>query len=192
MYDQLANFILGKTAIAEPDMQVVLSLFKPVEFSKNEILLDEGKTAKNFFFVVKGCLRLYSLQPNGSEATGYVVFENMFMAGLYGFITQEPTYERIQALEDTTLLCISRENFYYLLDQVPGWEKFYRSLLEFAYVVKSQRLFSFLALDATERYQLLLKENPQVAERLSNKMVANYLGISQEALSRLKGKLKST
>ena len=90
---------------------------------------------------------------------------------------------------DSELLYMDRKNFYHLVESLPVWEKFYRHQLEYAYVVNTNRLMSFITNDATERYLLLLKENPEIIKRLPNRLVANYLNITQEGLSRLKSKL---
>ncbi|WP_246001433.1 Crp/Fnr family transcriptional regulator [Mucilaginibacter gracilis] len=170
-------------------MKTVLACFRPLRALKDEILLGEGDASKRMYFVISGCLRIYFLQADGSEATRYIAFENNFATGLMAFISQQPSLEYIQALENSELLYISHDHFYRLLDTIPGWEKFFRSYLEHAYVTNTNRLMSFITMDATERYQLLMKEHPHITQRLSNKMVANYLGISQEALSRLKGRI---
>jgi FixJ family two-component response regulator len=75
------------------------------------------------------------------------------------------------------------------LEIIPEWEKFYRSYLENAYVTNTNRLMSFITMDATERYRQLLSQSPIIVKRLPNKMVASYLNISQETLSRLKSKV---
>jgi len=92
-------------------------------------------------------------------------------------------------LEPTEIYYICHKDFYHLLDLIPQWEKFYRLYLEIAYVTNTKRLMSFLMQDALEKYRLLLDENPMVVRRLSNRIVASYLNISQETLSRLKSKL---
>ncbi|MBB5638719.1 CRP-like cAMP-binding protein [Pedobacter cryoconitis] len=185
----LSNCILNRITISQTNLDTVLSCFKELQVCKEEILLAEGETSKRMYFVKKGCLRIYFLQADGAEATRYLAFENNFATGLTGFISQQPSQENIQALEKTEVLYISREDFYTLLDQIPEWEKFYRSYLEAAYVTNTKRLMSFITMDATERYQSLLTEHPTIMQRLSNRLVANYLGISQEALSRLKHRL---
>jgi hypothetical protein len=90
---------------------------------------------------------------------------------------------------DSELLYMDRKDFYHLVESLPAWEKFYRHQLEYAYVVNTNRLMSFITNDATERYLLLMKENPEIIKRLPNRLVANYLNITQEGLSRLKSKL---
>ena len=83
----------------------------------------------------------------------------------------------------------THKDFYHLLEIIPSWEKFYRHYLEYAYVNNTNRLMSFLTQDATERYRQLLEINPKIVQRLPNKIVATYLNMSQETLSRLKSKL---
>ncbi len=120
--------------------------------------------------------------------TRRIIFENAFSTTLVGFITRKPSKEYTQALEPTTLLYITRDDFYTLLKDVPEWEKFYRLYLEYAYVNNTNRLMSFITLDASERYRQLLEENPEIVLRLPNRIVASYLNVSPETLSRLKSK----
>ena len=188
MYSQLSKYITDRVAISDDQLSVVLSYFKPLMAKKKELIGSEGSPARRMYFVAKGCLRIYFTKPDGAEATRRFAFENKFSTSLVSFITGEPLTENTQAIEDCELLYISRNDFYYLLEIIPAWEKFYRNYLEYAYVNNTNRLQSFITLDATERYKLLLQENPEIVLRLSNKLVANYLNISQEALSRLKSK----
>lgn len=188
MKEVLKSHIAGKIQLTDAELQTILSYFKPMRLEKNQILLNNGESSKHTYFVAKGCLRIYFMDENGAEATRFFAFENQFATALVSFITKEPSDELIQALEPTEILAISHEHFYQLLDLIPAWEKFYRIYLETAYVTNTKRLMSFLTQDALEKYRQLLAENPLVVQRLSNKMVASYLNISQETLSRLKSK----
>lgn len=189
MYTQLGKYITDRVAITDEQLQVIFSYFKPLTLKKNEVINVLGTPARRMYFVNKGCLRVYFLKVDGAEVTRRFAFENTFSTSLTSFITGEPLTEFTKAIETTELLYISRDDFYHLLDVMPAWEKFYRNYLEFAYVNNTKRLQNFATQDATERYKLLLKENPHFVLRLSNKLVANYLNISQEALSRLKSKI---
>jgi CRP-like cAMP-binding protein len=188
MHEQLANIIRQKVALGEEDMQRVLSHYKPLKLKKHEILMSEGDPSRRMFFVVKGCLRVFFIKEDGSEVTRRIVFEDNFSTTLVGFITRQPSLEYTQALEPTTLLYITRDEFYSLLENIPGWEKFYRQYLEFAYVTNTNRLMSFITQDAGERYKQLLEEAPEIVRRLPNRIVASYLNISPETLSRLKSR----
>lgn len=189
MHQLLANYIKSNTGVNEETLNVILSYFKPLVLKKNEHLLVYAQTSQRTFFVGKGCLRMYFITEDGQEATRYFAFENQFATALVSFITGKPSEEFIQAVEPTELLYITHKDFYYLLTVIPEWEKFYRRYLELAYVTNTNRLMSFITLDAADRYRLLLNENPVVVQRLPNKLVASYLNISQETLSRLKSKI---
>ncbi len=188
MYTQLSKYITDRITIDDEHLQFILSYFKPLTLKKNEVINVLGIPARRMYFVNKGCLRVYFLKVDGSEVTRRFAFENNFSTSLTSFISGEPLTESTKAIEPAELLYISRNDFYHLLDVIPAWEKFYRNYLEFAYVNNTKRLQSFATQDATERYKLLLKESPHIVQRLSNKLVANYLNISQETLSRLKSK----
>jgi len=189
MDQQLIEFIRSKISVNEEELRRILLHFRVIKAKKNEILLTEGEASRHTFFVKKGCLRIFFINEDGQESTRYFAFENQFATALVSFITAAPSKEFIQAVEDAELYVISHKNFYALLDIVPQWEKFYRLYLEFAYVNNTNRLMSFLLQDALAKYKQFLAENPVIVRRLSNKMVASYLNISQETLSRLKSKL---
>ena len=189
MKEGLAEYILKKVKASDEEMALILSYFKPLAVKKKEILLREGGLANKMYFIVKGCLRIYFIKDVGTEVTRRIIFENDSSSSMASFITEKPSKEYIEAVTNTELLYMDRNDFYYLVDTVPVWEKFYRRQLEYAYVINTNRLMSFITNDATERYLLLLKENPEIVRRLPNRLVANYLNITQEGLSRLKSKL---
>lgn len=189
MEDKLADYIKSKITVSAEELEVILSYFKPIKLKKNEILLTDGQISQRTFFVGSGCLRIFFITEEGQDVTRYFAFEDQFATALVSFITSEPAKEFIQAVEDTEVFYITHTNFYHLLEIIPQWEKFYRVYLEIAYVTNTKRLMSFLTLDAKEKHRQLLDENPIIVRRLSNKMVASYLNISQETLSRLKSKL---
>jgi CRP-like cAMP-binding protein len=188
MKEQLSKYIKDTITVTEDELDTILSYFKPLEVEKNELLVVHGQTSQRTFFVGNGCLRIFFITKEGQEATRYLAFENQFATALCSFISNQPSLEFIQALEPTELLYIAHHDFCHLLDIIPAWEKFYRHYLEKAYVINTNRLMSFLTLDATERYKQLLDLSPKIVQRLPNKIVATYLNISQETLSRLKAK----
>jgi CRP-like cAMP-binding protein len=189
MKDALAKYILKKVKISDADLQLVLSYFKPRSVKKKEILLHECSLSNKMYFVVKGCLRIYFIKDVGTEVTRRIIFENDSSSSMVSFITEDPSSEYIEAVMDSELLYMDRKDFYHLVETLPIWEQFYRRQLEYAYVINTKRLMSFITNDATERYLELLKENPEIIKRLPNRLVANYLNITQEGLSRLKSKL---
>lgn len=188
MHEQLTKFIKDKIAISKEDLEIILPHFKPASVKKNEFLVSHGEFGQQLFFVKKGCIRIFFINEEGQESTRFLAFENHFASALVSFITESSSMEYVQALENSELLYINRSDFFSLLETHPIWEKFYRHYLEFAYVTNTNRLMSFITMDAKTRYENLLKERPIVVKRLPNKVVASFLNISQETLSRLKSK----
>ncbi|WP_035676091.1 Crp/Fnr family transcriptional regulator [Flavobacterium frigidarium] len=189
IHQELALYLHKNIKINEEDLDQILSCFQNIKVRKNEILLEEGKVSQCNYFVKKGCLRIFYINPEGKERTRYIAFENQFATALVSFITKEPAQETIQAVEDSELLKISHQDFRKLMEVVPAWKDFYNLYLEKAYVNNSKRLLSFSTLDAGERYQQLFQINPDIVKRLPNKIVASYINISQETLSRIKSKI---
>src|ERR1700743_1162969 len=187
--EPLAKYILKKVKMSDEDLSLILSHFKPRTVKKKEILLHEGGLSTRMYFVIKGCLRIYFIKDVGTEVTRRIIFENDASSSMVSFINETPSNEFIEAVMDSELLYMDRKDFYHLVETLPAWEQFYRRQLEYAYVINTNRLMSFITNDATERYLQLLKENPEIIKRLPNRLVANYLNITQEGLSRLKAKL---
>ncbi|QBQ41706.1 Crp/Fnr family transcriptional regulator [Sphingobacterium psychroaquaticum] len=186
--EELAAYIRNQIAVTDAELTTILSYFKPLKVKKNELLLSNGDTSQRTFFVLKGCLRIFFVGDDGQDSTRYFAFENQFATALMSFITGQPAEECVQAVEESEILYISHHNFYELLALVPAWEAFYRKYLERAYVTNTKRLMSMYVQDALSKYRQLLADDPIIVQRLSNRIVASYLGISQETLSRLKSK----
>lgn len=187
-YNTLVNFIKKNVEIEDDDLKNILSYFKVIKKNKNETLLLRGKNSQVSYFVVKGCLRLFYIDEGGRDVTRYIAFENQFATELVSFITNQPAQESIQVIEDSELLYITHEDFRHLMSIVPKWKDFYNIYLEKAYVNNSKRLTSFTTQNATERYKQLFEVNPNIVKRLPNKIVASYINISHETLSRIKSK----
>lgn len=188
-YPELASYIRKNINVEDTDLKVILSYFKKTNKNKNEILLAQGNVSQISYFIIKGCLRVFYINDEGKDITRYIAFENQFATALVSFITNEPAQETIQVIENSELLYISHDDFRHLMIIIPKWKDFYSIYLEKAYVNNSKRLMSFTTLDASERYNQLFKINPTIVKRLPNKIVASYINISQETLSRIKSKI---
>lgn len=180
------DLIRNKTGLDEQQLAKVLCCFKPLTAKKNELLLEEGSVAERLFFINKGCLRLYYSQDGNSLSTRFMAFEHTFLTSIVSFISREPALEYIQAVENSELLVISHHDFFHLRETIPAWDRMYIHILEYGLTVITSKLNSLLTQNATERYRSLLRNNPELVQRLSNANLAAYLNISPETLSRLK------
>ncbi|HEY4325289.1 MAG TPA: Crp/Fnr family transcriptional regulator [Mucilaginibacter sp.] len=188
MHDVLKNSLVGLTALSDEQWAFVLNHFKSKTTKRNELLLEKGNTCQNIYFVVKGCLRIFLAGDDGQESTRIFIFEGNFGTAFPSFVLRQPSAAAIQSIEASDVLYISYQHFQTLLETIPGWEKMYRIILEKGYIESILRIESLISMDAAERYNILLEKNPKLIQRLSAKIVADYLGISQETLSRLKSR----
>ncbi|WP_166923461.1 Crp/Fnr family transcriptional regulator [Flavobacterium poyangense] len=187
-YEELCKYIKKNIDVTDDELKIIVSYFKTIKNNKNDILLSQGQVSQYSYFVSKGCLRFFFINDEGKDITRYIAFENQFATALVSYITKQPSQEVIQVVEKSELLFISHGDFDHLMKIMPKWREFYSVYLEKAYVNNSNRLLSFTTLDALERYNQLLKVNPKIVKRLPNKIVASYINVSQETLSRIKSK----
>ena len=188
MIDHLEQFFAEKFTTNEEEISDVIKYFRPVKANKNEILVKSGDVCRDFFFIIKGCLKAFFIDSKGQETIRYVAFENQFISTIHSFIRQTPSNEYICAVEPSELLTISYSDFNTALNSIPLFKDFYIKILEGTYLNNHWRIETFLRLDAKQRYEYILKNDQQMVQRLSNKNLAGFLGITQESLSRIKAK----
>lgn len=186
MHPALKQYLSDKISLSPEHEALVDSCFRQKNAKRNEILVQKGSVAKYIYFVVKGCLRIFLVADDGSESTRFLIFENNWGTAFPSFITGKPSVAAIQSLEVSEILMLSFNDRQRLLDAIPGWETMYRIGLEQDYIASIQRIESLITMDSKTRYQVLMDTRPEIIRRLPNKIVADYLGISQETLSRLK------
>jgi CRP-like cAMP-binding protein len=184
----LKRYLQANVPFTDEQLDKVVKLFKPKTVKRGELLLSAGDSCKELYFVNKGCIRTYYLTRDGKERTRYLAFDGIVGTALASFITQKPSFEFVDAIENSELLSISRSHFYQLVADVNEWSVFYQKLLEFAYTYQNKRIEDLVTLTAKERYDAILKNHPEYIQRLPNHILASYLDMSQETLSRLKSK----
>jgi len=187
-YDNLRKTLSVNLDITDGQWATIAGCFKPLTAKRNEILLEKGKIARHMYFIARGCLRILLIDDAGQEATRFLLFEGQMGTAFPSFITKQPSKASIQCVEPSEMLIIDYNDYQQLIEEMPGWETMTRLNLERAYIDAIERIESLITMDARQRYDILLKQNPIIVQRLPNKFVADYLGISQETLSRLKSK----
>jgi CRP-like cAMP-binding protein len=189
MYEKLGQYFKNRTMIDEPTLENIFSYFTLIKTKRNQLLLREGEVCKHYYFVNKGCLRLFTINKDGVEGTRYFAFEGAFGTALPSLIEQTPAFEFVQTIENSELLKISRENFFQLVDTVPQFARIYRQILEMGFITAQKRIYGFQGFDALQKVRWVMQYQPDFLVRVSNKMAASYLGITPATLSRLKSKL---
>ena len=188
MYEKLATYLKNRTIIDNSTLQHIFPHFTFLKTKRNQILLREGEVCRNYYFVNKGCLRLFTYNSEGIETTRYFAFEGTFGTSLPSLIDQIPAFEFVQTIENSELLKISREDFFQLVDTVPQFSRVYRQILERGFITAQKRIYGFQGYDAMEKVKWVMKYQPDFLVRVSNKMAASYLGLTPATLSRIKSK----
>ncbi len=189
MLDKLTDHIIKRVGPDAPNLDLVLSKFQPLKVRRNQFLLMEGAVCDTCYFVAKGAVQVFVHDAEGNENTRDVVIEDNWVTELNSFGNQVPAVENIRTLESCELLAINKLGFGQMMEQVPSFEHIYRQILELSYLNSVYRINTFVAMDALQRVQWLMSHRPGLLARFSNKVVASYLGISPETLSRIKGKI---
>jgi CRP-like cAMP-binding protein len=184
---QLTEHLKNIIQLADNDFTSLENNCTQIELEKGQIILQEGKIAKKLYFIEQGLL-YGKLNRDGKEIINWFAYENQFVTSMYSFISQKPSYESIEALENCLAYEITYENLQSLYKQISGFEKLGRILTEQYYIQLEERTLSLQYLSANEKYKQFLEKEPELYQRISLGQLSSYLGISQETLSRVRTK----
>jgi CRP/FNR family transcriptional regulator, anaerobic regulatory protein len=185
MNTQLKEFLLFFADFSDEELEQAQGFFHPKKMKKGEFLTTPGEIAYECGFVLKGCFRVFYL-VDGKESTRFLGCENIFISSVPSFTTQKPSIEYVEALENAELLMMSYQDLQKMYELSPKWERMVRILAEYSYNEQQKRIYSLIAHSAQQRYEDLTKSRPDLIQRVPQYIIANYLGISPETLSRIR------
>ena len=191
MFELLYKKITEKIPLSEEEFEVCKALFTPRKVRKKQFLLQEGDVSKYQIFVNKGLLRSYTIDDKGAEHILQFALEGWWTADLYSFFTEEPSLFNIEALEDSELLLINRPSWEALLEKLPVLERYFRILIQNSLIATQRRLMESLSETAEKKYLKFMQLYPESIQRVPQHMIASYLGITRETLSRLRRDIAS-
>lgn len=191
MFEVLHQKVKETIAITEEEFEVAKTLFLPKKLRKKRYLLQDGDPCKYTVFVEQGLLRSFTIDEKGNEHILQFSLQGWWTADLYSFLTGEPSPYNIQALEDSELLLITQPAWDQLLEEVPAFERYFRILIQNNLIATQRRLMVTFSETAEEKYLRLLRDHPDIIQRVPQHMLASYMGITRETLSRIRSQLST-
>ena len=185
MHEKLRSFLERQFPVTDEQFEFIKTLFIPKKVRKGEFLLREGEMARYSIFVASGCLRTYTIDDSGKEHILQFSPENWW-TGDMSFTSNVPSQCFIEALEDSEVLLTELSSIQKLNNYIPESAALYQAALQKSVAAKNQRIVSALSASAEERYNDFLKKYPSLVQRVPQHMIASYLGISPETLSRIR------
>jgi CRP-like cAMP-binding protein len=186
MYEQLARSIGEKVTLTAVEFDLCKTFFIPKKIRKKQTLLLEGDVCTYNAFVEKGILRSYTTDAKGNEHIIQFAFEGWWITDLSSFLMGENSTYTIEAIEDSELLLLTAAAREELMNALPVFERYQRLLLENAYIALQARVNSALTATAEEKYTKLTIAYPNIVARVPQHMIASYLGLTPETLSRVR------
>jgi CRP-like cAMP-binding protein len=187
--DVLIGYFNEMIPLTDAEKELVKQQFHHRLYRKRQYVLQEGDVCTNMNFVVRGCLRMYKIDDQGNTHILHFAAENNWINDLGSFHGLHPSALNIDALEDTVVLQITRDDLITLYTDAQKFHRIFRVLIENSYVRLQQRLLQNISSTAEERYRSFQENYPHLANRLSQVQIAAFLGITPEFLSRLRNRL---
>lgn len=173
--------------VAIDELKTIVSLFKLTTIKKGDFLLKSGKRCVKLSFVQSGFLRMF-LRTDDKEVTQWISTKGYFSADLSSFLFENPSRFTIQALADTVLFTITKEDYNKLVDLIPKWNEIEKTFLVRCFTILEDRVFSHLSMTAEERYNLFFKNNREIFNQVPLQYIASMLGMTPETFSRIRKK----
>ena len=180
-----------KVALTEEEETLIKKYLIPKKLRKKQYLLQEDEVCKSYAFIEKGALRAYTVDNSGNEHIIQFGIEGWIVSDLYSFLTGEPATYNIDALEDAELVLISKTAHEELLQKLPKYETFTRLNITGAYIAMQKRLTSIISSPLEERYTNFTKAYPEIVQRVPQHMIASYMGLTPETLSRIRKRISA-
>ncbi|WP_114940767.1 Crp/Fnr family transcriptional regulator [Mucilaginibacter endophyticus] len=181
----LSNFALH-IALTPDEQDLVLGLLRQKQVSKRNMLLRPGQVNHHIYFVNEGCLRLFHTNQDGQEHNLCFYPENWWACDIVSFFKAKPATTSLQALEDSRLSYFTLTDLEKLFAQVPKLERFFRILTQNGFDMFQRRVTSALSQTAEQRYREFRRHYPGLEQRISQKQIASYLGITAAFLSMMR------
>ncbi|MXN91255.1 cyclic nucleotide-binding domain-containing protein [Flavobacterium sp. Sd200] len=186
MYDVFQKYLDNNATLTPFECERIRSFAITKKLRKKQYLLQEGDVWKYDAFITKGCLRTYSVDDKGSEHVISFSMENWWTGDRESLLSQQPSRFNIDAIEDCELVLFTHENFEMLCREIPAFNNMIHTILQRSFIAAQNRIQASLSLTAEEKYLNFVNKYPGFAMRIPQAMIASYLGMTPETLSRIR------
>ena len=186
MHDAILKNISTHISLTTEETTYFIALLKQENIRKKELILREGQVCKYINFIDDGLLRAYCTDKENKEATIMFAVSGWWITDMPCFINEQPAMMFIEAVENSSILQLQKSDLDQLYIKIPKFERFFRIIMQNAYIREQLRVMQNLSLSAEERYNNFLIKYPQIVAQVTQKQIASYLGITPEFLSAIR------
>lgn len=186
MPDLLLNNIARHITLTPEEQQIVLNAFSMESIKAKTVAIQPGDEAHFTYFVLKGVLRSYTIDDNGTAHILSFATPGWWVADMYSYLTAKPAILYVDVIEDCEVLVLQKKDSERLFQEVPKLERFFRILTENNLIANQQRILDKMALSAEERYEKFLDKHADIVNCLPQKYIASFIGVTPEFFSKMK------
>ena len=185
--EEMKNQLCKDFELTEEDASIFLRAFTPVQLKKHEVFIEEGEICHKIGFIEKGLL-MCVYNKDGDEVIDEFSYENNFIADYYSFLTHTPTTKEVRAIEESLIHVVTRAGLENLSSNHSFMDRLIRKINEKLFLRTQLRLKSLMLDSATKRYESLVADKPNLAQRIPQYLIASYLNVKPETVSRIRKK----
>jgi CRP-like cAMP-binding protein len=186
MSSLLISHLQKHVTLTTEEADIIAQYFKPKKYRKHQYILQEGEVCRYETFIISGCARTYEIDDKGQEHILQFGLEGWWIGNMYSFLSGTPSEVNVDCLEDTEVLRITKPELELLYDKIPKIDRYFRILVQNAYMAAMNRISSNLSMPALDRYREFIQKYPHIEQRVPNHQIASYLGITPQSLSRIR------
>ncbi|MFD0988967.1 Crp/Fnr family transcriptional regulator [Mariniflexile jejuense] len=187
--EPLLKYISNYIDLSESDVAFLQAKLTVRKYLKGQYIVQQGDICKYECFVLSGCTKTFYVDAEGQEHILMFSIEDWWTSDMGSFITQTPADFNVQCLENSELVMFSYDVIEDLYSEIPKLERFFRQIIEKAFVASQKRIVRNFSLSAKEQYLYFREQYPLIEQRIPQYMIASYLGITKEFLSKIKSQL---